>query len=135
MKDSIFFNLLLLKERKKLKKSMHRELKKLDLEKLSIKKELLLRYKERELRFLERCTRLEKTLKLKVKEEILSKTTLTLDQQCMLQLLEMVFPLIKKQTNMKSNQRLYLLTKELRSSVDLYQLLFSNLRLVLIKSS
>ena len=39
MKDSIFCNLLSLKEKRKLRKSTLKELRKLDLEKLSIKKE------------------------------------------------------------------------------------------------
>jgi len=51
MKDSIFFNLLLSKEKRRPRKSTLKELRKSDLEKLSIKKELWLKFKEKESRF------------------------------------------------------------------------------------
>jgi hypothetical protein len=50
-RDLTFFSLPLLSVKKKLKKNTHRELRKLDLERLSIKKEHLRKFKERELRF------------------------------------------------------------------------------------
>ena len=51
MRDSISFNQPLSKERRKLKKNMLKELKKSGLEKPSIKKEPLLKFKEKESRF------------------------------------------------------------------------------------
>ena len=51
MKDSIFFNQLLSKEKRRPRKSTLKELRKSDLEKLSIKKELWLKFKEKESRF------------------------------------------------------------------------------------
>lgn len=71
MKDLIYSNLPLSKEKKKQKKNMLRKLKKLDLRKLNTRKEPLPKFKERELRYSVKCIRLEKTLKLKEKEEIL----------------------------------------------------------------
>ena len=115
MKDSISSNLLSSKEKRKQRKSTLKELRKSDLEKPSIKKEHWLKFKERESRFLERCTKQERMLKSKEKEEISLKIMLTLDPQFMLQSLEMVFHWIKKPINMRSSQKLYLLIKELKS--------------------
>jgi hypothetical protein len=112
MKDSIFFNQPSSKEKRKLKKSTLKELKKLDLEKPSTKKELLLKFKERELRFSERCIKQERTSKLKEKEEISSKIMLTLDLLFMLLLQEMVFHWTKKPINMRFNRKLCHLIRE-----------------------
>lgn len=114
-KDSIFFNQPSSKEKRKPKKNMLKEPKKSDLEKLSIRKELWPKFKERELRSSERCTRQERTLKLKEKEEISLRIMLTLDLPFMLQLLEMVFHWTKKPTNMRFNQRLCLLIRVLKN--------------------
>jgi len=114
-KDSIFFNPHLSKEKRKPRKSTHKEQKKSDLEKPSIKKELLPKFKERELRFLERCIKQERMLKLKEKEEISLKIMQTLDLPFMLQLQEMAFHWIKKPTSTRFNQKLCPLIKELKN--------------------
>lgn len=129
MKDSIYFNQPSLKEKRKLKKSMLKELKKFDLEKLNIKNELWPRFKEKELRFSEKCIKLVKMLKLKVKEEILLKIMLILDLLYMLQLQEMAFLLTKKLTSMKFNQKPCPPTKELKNLADLFLLAFSKAKL------
>jgi hypothetical protein len=112
---------------------MLKELKRLDLEKLSTRKELWQKFKERESRFLEKCIKQGRMLKSKVKEETLLRTMLTLDLLFTLQLPEMVSLWIKKLTSMKFNLKLYLLIKELRSLVDLFQLMFSSPKLALTK--
>jgi hypothetical protein len=118
MKDLTFCNLLLSREKKKLKKSTLKELKRSDSKRLRIRKDLLPRFKERESRSLERCIKQERTSKLKEAREISLRNTPTLDHLYMLQSLEMVFLLIKKLTSMKFNQKLSHLTKVLRSLVD-----------------
>jgi len=135
MKDSISSNQHLLKEKKKLKKSMLKEPKKLDLKRLRIKKEHLLKFKEKESRFLERCIKQERMSRSRRERGILLKTMPTLDLLCMLQLLEMDSLLIKKLTNMKFNQRLLVPTKVLRSFQDLFQTVFSNRRSVFKNST
>jgi hypothetical protein len=63
MNALISFKVLLLKERKKPKRSMLRELKKSGLRKPKIRSELLPRYSVRESRFSAKCTKPVKTLK------------------------------------------------------------------------
>ena len=118
MKDLTFCNLLLSREKKKLKKSMLKELKRSDLKRLKIRKDLSPRFKEKESRSLERCIKQEKTSKLKEVREISLRNIPILDHLYMLQSLEMVFLLIKKLTSMKFNQKLSHLIKVLRSLVD-----------------
>lgn len=60
MRDSIFFSLLLLNERRKARISMQRELMSLGFRRLRIRKEVWQRSKERESRFSERCSRPER---------------------------------------------------------------------------
>lgn len=57
MRDLIFFSLLSSREKKKLRRNMPRELKKLDSRKPRIKRELWPRFRGRELRYLEKCTK------------------------------------------------------------------------------
>lgn len=75
-----------------------------DSRKQKTRKESQLRYSERESKFLERCSKLERTLIKKENREILSKSILTLDQLSMLQSQEMDFLLIRKPPNMKFSQ-------------------------------
>ena len=119
-----------LKEKKKLKKDMPRELKKSDSRKLKIRKELSLRFKERESRFSERCTRPVKTSRSRAKREISSRTMLTLALQSMPQLLEMAFLLIRKLTNMKFSPRLFHHIRVSKNSADLCLTTSSNRRSV-----
>ena len=132
MKDLIFFKVHQLKEKRKLRRSTLKELKKLDSRKLKIKRELQLRFKERELRFSERCTKLERMLKLRVKRGISSRIMPTLDQLSMLQLLEMVFHQIRRLINMKFNLRLYLLIRVYKNLAELCQIESLKIELVLI---
>lgn len=60
MTVSTFFRALLLRERKRLRRSMHRGRKKSDSRKLKIKREPLPKFKGRGSRCSERCTKLEK---------------------------------------------------------------------------
>lgn len=132
MKDLIFFKVHQLKEKRKLRRSTLKELKKLDSRKLKIKRELLLRFKERELRFSERCTKLERMLKSRVKREISSRIMQTLDQLSTLQLLEMVYHQIRRLINMKFNLRLYLLIRVYKNLAELCQIESLKIELVLI---
>lgn len=130
MKDLTFCNLLLSREKKKLKKSTLKELKRSDLRKLRTKKELLPRSKERESRFLERCIKPERMLRSKEVRETLSRNTQTLDPLFTLLSPEMAFLLIKKPTSMKFNLKPFPLIKVSRSSVDLCQVVSSKRRSV-----
>ena len=125
MKDSIFCSQLLSREKRKLKKSTLKELRRSDLRKLKIKRDLWLKFRERESRFSEKCTKPERMLKSKEAREISSRNTPTLDLQFTPQLPEMVFLLIRKPTSTKSSQRLSPPTKASRSSADLSQVTFS----------
>jgi len=126
MKDLIYSSQLSLKEKRKQKKNTHRKLKKLGLRKLSIRKGLLPKFRERELRFFVKCIKRGKMLRLREKEEILSKITLILAQQFMLQSLEMACHLTKRRINMKFSQKLFLHIKELKSLVAHFHHLFSH---------
>lgn len=91
MKGLICFSLLLSKEKRRQKRNMLKELKKLDSKRPKIKKEESLKSKRKELKFLEKCLKQERML---IKEEIretLLKIMLILDLQFMLQLPEMVY--------------------------------------------
>lgn len=68
-RGSISSNLLLSKEKKRLRKSTLRELKKSDSRKLRTRKELLPRFKERESRSSEKCIKLERMLRSKERRE------------------------------------------------------------------
>ena len=125
MRDSISCNQHLSKEKKKLKRNMLKELRKLDSRKLRIKKELLQRFRGRESRSLEKCTKQERMLKLKDRREISLKITLTLGLKFMLQSREWDFLSTKRPTSMKFSQKLYRRILELRSLVDHSQQRFS----------
>jgi len=118
MKDLTFCNLLLSREKKKLKKSTLKELKRSDSRRPRTRRDLWLKFRERELRSLERCIKQERTLRSKEAREISLRNTPTLDHLYMLQSLEMVFLLIKKLTSMKFSRKLSHLTKVLRSLAD-----------------
>jgi hypothetical protein len=70
MSDLISFRVLWLRGRKKQRKSMPKELRKLDSRKLKIKKELLLKFNAKESRYSVRCTKLVKMLRLRERREI-----------------------------------------------------------------
>ena len=105
--------------RRRLKRSMLRELKKLDSRRLRIRRELWQKSREKELRFSERCTKPERMSKSRRAKEISLRITPILGQQSMPQLPEMVFLLIRRQTSTRCSQRLSVPTRELRSCLAL----------------
>lgn len=107
---------------------MLKGLKKSDSRRLKIKKDLLQRFKGRELRFSEKCIKQERMWRLRVTNVISLKSMPTLAQQCMLLLQETVFLLTRKQINTKFSPRHSPLTQESKSSADHYQQRSSSLK-------
>ena len=107
---------------------MPKELKKSDSKRQKIKRDLLPRFKGRELRFSEKCIKPVKTSKSRVINVILLKNMQTLVPLSMLQSLEMVSLWIRKQINTKFNQRHFPRMQESKSSVDHFLRQFSSLK-------
>lgn len=104
-KDWTFFRVRWLSERRTTKRNTRTELKKFAWKRLKSRSVLLPKFRERELRFSERCIRLGRILRLRATREILSKIMRTLAPLCMPLLQEMVYRLIKKRTNMRFSLR------------------------------
>ena len=128
MSNLIYCNLLWLRGKKLLRRIMLRGLKKSDSKKWRIKKGQLLKFKDRESKFSEKCTKLERMSKSRVIREISLKSISTMDLLFTLPSPGMDSLLIKKLISMRFNQKLYHLTKVLKNFPDPYLIKYSTQR-------
>ena len=135
MKDSTCFRAPLLKERRKVKRSMPRGLRRSVLRKLRPKRGSLLRFKERESRFSAKCTKRAKMWRWRIRKEIWLKNMRTLDHLYMLQSLETDYLLIRRQISMKFNLKLSRLTRAFKNWAGHWTQRFMTRKLVLTRLS